>query len=90
MLPQIRPIPPKKLIGKRLTMSFAQNRTFKLWSSFMPRRKEISNAVGNDLFSLQMYPEGFYADFDPSGEFEKWAAVEVAGFDAIPDGMEAL
>lgn len=56
----------------------------------MPRRKEISNAVGNDLFSLQMYPEGFYADFDPSGEFEKWAAVEVAGFDAIPDGMEAL
>jgi AraC family transcriptional regulator len=31
----------KKLIGKHITMSFLENKTFELWSSFMPRRKEI-------------------------------------------------
>lgn len=90
MIPQIKTIAPKKLIGKHLTMSFAQNRTFELWSSFMPRRKEITNGIGTDLFSLQIYPEGFYAGFNPETEFVKWAAVEVADFGVIPTGMEAM
>ena len=71
-------------------MSCAQNLTFELWSSFMPRRKEIANTVGTDLCSLQIYPEGFHADFNPMAEFEKWAAVEVADLSAIPEGMEVL
>ena len=90
MEPTITTLPEKKLIGKRLTMSFAQNRTFELWSSFMPRRKEIVNAIGADLYSAQQYPEGLFTAFNPMAEFDKWAAVEVSNFDTIPDGMEAL
>ncbi|MCW4469888.1 GyrI-like domain-containing protein [Flavobacterium sp. MFBS3-15] len=90
MTPQIKSIPPKKLIGSRLNMSYANNWTFKLWNGFMPRRKEIANAVGTDMFSLQIYPEGFHAHFSPETEFEKWAAVEVTDFDAHPEGMETL
>ena len=33
----------KKLIGKRLSMTWQNNRTAELWRSFMPRRKEIKN-----------------------------------------------
>ena len=68
-------------------MSFAQNRTFELWNSFMPRRKEIGNTIGTELYSAQQYPEDFFAAFNPMAEFDKWAAVEVSDFDTIPDDM---
>ena len=89
--PQIKTIPPKTLVGKRLTMSFAHNRTFELFSSFMPRRKEIENRLGEDIYCVQVYPsmQGF-TDFKPELEFEKWAAVEVSSTHPIPDGMEIL
>ena len=68
-------------------MSLADNKTFQLWQSFMPRRKEIQNTVSTDLFSMQVYDVSY--DFSqPTQEFEKWAAMEVTTFDAIPDGME--
>lgn len=90
MIPEIRNLSPKKLIGKRLIMSFAKNTTFQLWNGFMPRRKEITNAVGTDRYSLQVYNEGFYRNFDPEATFEKWAAVDVTDFDAVPEGMDTL
>ena len=87
--PRIETIPSKILIGKRLTMSFAHNRTFELFSSFMPRRKEIENRVGEDIYCVQQYPPiQSYNDFKPDLEFEKWAAVEVFSTDNIPEGME--
>jgi len=74
-----------------MTMSFANNKTFELWSGFMPRRKEITNASGSDLYSLQQYDSSFdFTSFDLQAPFEKWAAVEVSGFDVLPQGMEAL
>jgi AraC family transcriptional regulator len=90
MIPQIKTIPSKKLIGKRITMSFANNRTFELWNSFMPRRKEITNTISSDLFSLQIYSEGFFMNFDPKAQFEKWAAVEVTDLNTLPGEMESL
>jgi AraC family transcriptional regulator len=78
----------KKLIGKRMTMSFSENKTGELWSSFMPRRKEIQNSLGTERYSMQIYPSKFYDHFDPATEFEKWAAIEVANFDHVPGGME--
>ena len=51
--PRIEILQEKKLIGKHLTMSFADNKTGELWRSFMPYRKEITNAVGSELYSLQ-------------------------------------
>lgn len=83
---RLESITSKKLVGKKLTMSYAENKTGLLWGSFMPHRKEILNAVTADLFSLQVYGDSF--DFsDINAGFEKWAAVEVDNLDAVPDGL---
>ncbi|RRB04375.1 GyrI-like domain-containing protein [Larkinella rosea] len=91
MHPRIEQVPEKKLVGKRLKMSLTNDKTGELWRSFMPRRKEISNAVTTDLFCLQVYEKPLdYSTFNPVTEFEKWAAVEVADFETIPAEMEAF
>jgi AraC family transcriptional regulator len=86
--PRIENLKEKKLAGKRLTMSLAKNRTRELWQSFMPRRKEITNNLTKDLISMQIYKPGYFSDFHPTMEFEKWAAVVVPDFENIPEGME--
>ena len=90
MQPIITTLTEKKLVGKHLTMSLANNLTGQLWGSFMPRRREVQNAVGPDLYSLQVYPTGYFERFSPQNEFVKWAAVEVADFENIPEGMEGF
>jgi len=89
MKPTIKILSEKKLIGKPLTMTLAENQTFKLWQSFMPRRKEIKNNLTDELFAMQVYPQLFDFTFsDPNEAFTKWAAVEVSHFDTVPDGLE--
>ncbi|MBP6740005.1 MAG: GyrI-like domain-containing protein [Leptospiraceae bacterium] len=90
MTPRIEILTPKKLIGKRLTMSLANNRTGELWQDFMRKRREISNNVTNDLISMQVYKPTHFADFKPTQEFEKWATVEVSNFESLPTGMETF
>lgn len=90
MQPRIETLPPKKLVGQRIRMSFAQNETPQLWKGFMPRRKEIKNTIGTALYSLEVYDPGYFDAFTPTTPFDKWAAVEVTGFDNIPTGMEPL
>ena len=91
MNPEIKTLTEKKLIEKRIIMSFAENKTFELWRSFMPRRNEIINNLSNDLFSIQLYDSSFnFNEFDLHKTFEKWATVEVSDFDIIPDGMETF
>lgn len=90
MQPRIENIPEKKLIGKRLKMSFADNKTMELWKSFMPLNHQIKNRVNQDLISMQVYDEAFsFSNFDINASFEKWAVAEVSDFDTIPDGMES-
>lgn len=87
--PLIKQLTEKKLVGKYLHMSLANNRTAELWQSFMPHRKNISNAVGTDLYSLQIYETSLdFKAFNLQTEFEKYALVEVSDFDDMPDGME--
>ena len=88
MTPRIETLNEKKLVGKRLNMSYADYRIGQLWGSFMPRRKEITNNVDNDLISLVVYKPTHFADFKPTNEFERWATVEVASFDNVPNEME--
>lgn len=91
MTPRIEIINEKKFIGMNKTMSFADNYTFELWSSFMPRRKEITNIVGSELYSIEVYNNPFFFEyFNPTNEFEKWAAVQVIDFNNIPEGMKSL
>lgn len=89
MKPGIITIIPKRLIGMRMKMSLSVNRTGELWHSFMQRRKEIQNTIGNDLYSMQVYDPLYFADFNPDTEFEKWAAIEVSDFNEIPSEMES-
>jgi len=89
--PRIETLTEKKLVGKRVRMTFSHNQTFELWRSFMPVRKEIKNCKSTDLFSIQVYNENFdFRNFNQDAEFEKWAAMEVEDFDNIPDEMEAF
>jgi AraC family transcriptional regulator len=87
MQPRIETLTEKKLIGKRMAMSLSNNKTGELWRSFMPRRREISNHITSEMYSMQVYDQP--VDFgNPNQEFEKWAAVEVLDFGTIADGME--
>ena len=88
MKPEIIIFPETKCIGKNLPMSFANYRAFELWSSFMPRRKEIKNIANNNLFNVQINPENF--GFTLTEIFQKWAVAPVTTFDFVPQDMEEL
>ena len=81
--------PDKFLVGMAAKMSVASDATPSLWQRFMPRRKEIQNTLSEVLYSVQSFSEldGF-ANFAPEMVFEKWAAVEVANRDCVPDEMQ--
>lgn len=89
MQPRIETLTEKILVGKRMRMSLADNKTGELWRSFRPRQREIGNKVTSDLYSMQVYSQPL--DFgNLNQEFEKWAAVEVSDVSSIPDGMDAF
>lgn len=88
--PRIEKLSEKKLVGKRLTLSLANNKTHELWRSFMPRRKEITNNLTTDLIHVQLYKPSHFTNFHPTNEVEKWATVEVADFDSVPADMETF
>lgn len=90
MTPRIITTTEKKLIGKRLVMSFADYKPGELWKAFMPRRKEISSSLTNDLISMTIYSPAHFLNFSPINEFEKWAAVEVSSHENIPSEMETF
>jgi AraC family transcriptional regulator len=90
MEPRIDTISEKKLLGKRMSMSLSNNKTRELWQSFMSRRKEIKNAIGTDLYSMQILDSSYFSNFNPAKEFEKWAVTEVGDFDNVPVGMETF
>lgn len=90
MIPRIEILNEKKLIGKRLTMSLAENKTAELWRSFMSNRRFIINNLTNDMISLQVYKPSYFTNFNPTNEFEKWAVVEVTNFDNVPNDMETF
>lgn len=79
----------KKLVGKRMTMSFSENKTALLWQSFMPHRREINNRVSDELISMQVYNEPLRAG-DLNQKFEKWAAAEVTDLVNQPEIMDTF
>ncbi len=90
MEPRIETLKDKKMIGVSLRMSLTNNKTGEIWRNFMPRRKEIINNLSNDLISMAIYKPNHFADFKPTNEFEKWAAIEVMDFESVPNGMETF
>ncbi|KRD06400.1 AraC family transcriptional regulator [Flavobacterium sp. Root901] len=90
MEPRIETLAEKKLVGRYIEMSFTDNKTFQLWSGFMPKRKEILNTTNDNLYSLEVFPDGHFDNFDPDKTFQKWAAVEVSDYTNVPSEMETL
>jgi len=90
MQPRIENIDQKKLVGMKLTMSLAENKTAELWRSFMTARKLISNPIGTNLYSLQTYDSSYFTNFNPNSKFQKWAVAEVTDFKNIPEHFEAF
>ena len=91
MEPRIEISTGKILVGIRTRMTLAGNTTARLWQSFMPRRNEIKNKTGSDLFSVEIYDETTDINsFNAGTGFEKWAAVEVSSPDEIPAGLETF
>ncbi|MFC6096005.1 GyrI-like domain-containing protein [Flavobacterium qiangtangense] len=86
---RIEILPEKKLVVLTQKMSIFENKTFLLWNSFMKRKGEIQNAIGSDLFSIQIYESNYFEGFNPKKEFLKMAGLEVNSLENIPNGMEA-
>lgn len=88
MEPRIEFLPQKKLVGKSVEMSLANNKTQELWRSVMPLVKTLPNSVSSELFSIQIYDANInFANFSPQTTFTKWAAVEVSNFNTIPSKL---
>ncbi len=79
-----------KMVGSHLTMSMASNRTAELWKSFMTRRKEIHEVIGEEFYSIQFYKPGFFEPFIVTATFAKWACAAVTDFKMVPHGMETM
>ncbi|TFF39156.1 GyrI-like domain-containing protein [Mucilaginibacter psychrotolerans] len=90
MQPRFETLPAKLFCGIRMSMSYVDNKTGQLWRRFMLRRMEISQAIGTELYSMEVYPATFFENFNPEAIFEKWAAVEVAEPNDAPADMEIL
>lgn len=88
MEPRIEFLPQKKLVGKSMEMSLANNKTQELWRSVMPLVKNLHNSVSSELFSIQIYDEQVdFDNFGPNTNFTKWAAVEVSNFKDLPSDL---
>jgi len=90
MEPRIETIEEKSFIGMSIEMSLADNKTFQLFSKFMPRKKEISNLKNHDVYDLIIYPKNYFATFNPTTYFKKHALVEVLDLENIPEEMESF
>ena len=71
-----------------IEMSLAENKTFQIFRTFMPRRKEILNYKNHDVFDLIIYPKGYFLKFNPTTNFKKHALAKVSNFNNTPEGME--
>ena len=101
--PRIEERAPGRYIGMYMEMSLMEDQTGQLWRLFMPRRHEIQYRSNTDVVSLQLYPKGYFSDFDPSRAFVKWALAEVGYGNVsaekgekeergglVPEGMEVF
>ncbi len=77
------------LIGKCMSMSFANNKSRELWQSFRSDLAKKSISIETPFINLHNYPADFsFSEFNPNKEFEKWALVEIPESGGVPEGFE--
>ena len=85
--PKIVTLEAKRIVGMKSQMLRHQfENIVGLWKQFMPRRHEISNAVGNEFIALQDYKH----PSNPNLPFDIWAAIEVSNEALIPEQMQSF
>ncbi|WP_422104497.1 GyrI-like domain-containing protein [Winogradskyella sp.] len=57
-----------------------------LWKRFMPRRRDITNVVNEELVAIQNYEN----PNDAEQPFTIWACVEVSDVETVPEQMHSL
>lgn len=87
---EVKEIATKHIVGIHVRTSMQNDVTYKAWQAFMPRRREVANAIGTHLISMQVFDEPVTAANNSDKEvfFDNWAAVEVANLSQVPQGME--
>ncbi len=90
MEPRIRDLGAIKLVGIYEEMSLTEDKTFKLFNTFMPRRNEVINAVSKSVLDLRIYDKDYFVNFAPNKPFIKWAALEVLSYEIVPSDMYTL
>ena len=90
MQAEIFKIDRKRFVGIPMEMSLLDNKTRELFKSFMPRRNEVPYRENTDVFDLKIYSDTYFKEFNAGQSFTKWAAVEVAKTDEIPEGMDVF
>ncbi len=91
MNPSLVIIQGKNFIGKRISMSLANNRVPDLWKSFLPHIALIPGRTNpKELVSLAVYPPDYFDALNPDRLFDRWAAVEVESLENIPELFESL
>jgi AraC family transcriptional regulator len=90
MNPQLVTSAAKTIVGLQQDMTYAAYNPTLLWQRFMPRRKEIPNTVGEDLYSIQVFSATFWEQFDTNTLFDKWVGIEVPDGDTVPADMKLL
>ena len=78
-----------QLVGLKRKMSLSQNQTRELWQTFMPEWK-LTGLPRGEFYSAEVYPEGYFASYEPHKVFEKWAAVQLISEVNVPVTWEKL
>lgn len=83
--------PARRLVGFCMQMSYENIRTAELFQKLGPRVKDAVGRKGEDKFTVEIYPStSFFSEFNPSNQFEKWAAIELDNDAHLPDGFSEL
>ncbi len=86
---RVETISSKKFIGCMAEVSMLNNTTPLLWKNLMPKRKDIENIVGSNLYSMQIYTSKLDLNiFTPQTVFQNWAMVEVSSFENSPNDIQ--
>ncbi|KJD35967.1 hypothetical protein PW52_08160 [Tamlana sedimentorum] len=90
MNPEIVTIPETLLVGMHTNMSLTENKTFNLFSAFMPQLSRINNIISPDVYEVIIYGEEYFQNFNPNTTFTKWASVAVENLENTPKNMDTL
>ncbi len=87
--PKIIDFPGLMVVGMNVTAPLSMETTVKLWSEFMPRKREVRSIISPDLYAIREYQNMNPVDMK-SGNVKQWAGAPVKMEGFVPKGMDLL